>query len=221
MPPPLPHDYLVIEGNIGAGKTTLATRLAEQYACRLVLEAFADNPFLPLFYEDRDRYALTVELFFMAERHAQMGPLLSQPGLFDEPILADYVFVKTWLFARHTLKRHERELFRRLFDSLSQQVPLPRKLVYLHRPVDVLLANIDRRGRDYERHITAEYLGRVQRTYWDYFREEKRYPIVMLDLGRGDFEADPALMTRIRELIAADHAPGLTVERLDSQASLY
>ena len=161
MPPPppaapLPVDYLVVEGNIGAGKTTLAERVAERYACDLVLEEFRDNPFLPLFYEDRERYALTVELFFMAERHAQMQQRLAQPTLFGAPVVADYIFAKTWLFARQTLRAHERNLFRRLFDQLNAQVPLPQRLLFLHRPVPVLLEQIARRGRDFERSIDAE-----------------------------------------------------------------
>ena len=212
--PPLPLDYLVIEGNIGAGKTTLCRLLAERYACDLVLENFEDNPFLPLFYEDQDRYALMVELFFMTERHTQMTPLLTQPSLFSKPVLSDYIFTKTWLFARQTLKPIERKLFRRLFDQLNRQLPLPRKLLFLHRGVDVLLANIARRGRDYERTISAEYLAKIQRTYWDYFREEKRYPIVMVDAGDADFEHDRAVLDELVSLVTRPARPGLSVYEL-------
>jgi len=160
----LPLDYLVIEGNIGAGKTTLAKLLSQRYDCDLVLEAFADNPFLPLFYQDQDRYALMVELFFMTERQGQMTPLLTQPSLFGKPVLADYLFAKTWLFARQTLRPAERDLFKRLFDQLNKQLPLPQKLLFLHRPVPVLLKQIAKRGRPYEQEISTEYLAKIQRT---------------------------------------------------------
>ncbi len=214
----LPNDYLVIEGNIGAGKTTLASRISERYECQLVLEQFDDNPFLPLFYKDKDRYALMVELFFMAERHTQMQPLLSQPTLFSKPVLADYIFLKTWLFARRTLlRRHERDLFRKLFDQLNQQIPLPQKLLFIHRPVPVLLQQIRHRGRDYEANISHEYLSIIQRTYWDYFREEKRYPIIMVDLGDADFETDETVFNELLDVIARPAHKGLSVHELSSR----
>lgn len=209
--PELPYPYLVVEGNIGAGKTTLAHALAKHYRCDLVLEAFADNPFLPLFYGDRERYALPLELFFLSERHRQLEPLLRQPSLFGAPLLADYLYLKTWLFARATLSGAERELFRRLFDQLSAQVPLPQKLIYLQRPADVLLRHIARRGRDYESAITANYLATVEGTYWDYLRAEKRFPVLVLDLGATDFEQTPGAFGRVIELVGAAHRPGLTV----------
>lgn len=212
----LPQDYLVIEGNIGAGKTTLAKQLSERFSCQLVLEEFDDNPFLPLFYKDRERYALMVELFFMAERHSQMGPLLSQPSLFSEPVLADYIFLKTWLFARRTLRAHELELFRKLFDQLNVLIPLPQKLLFIHRPVNVLLEQIAKRGRDYERDITAEYLSSIQRTYWDYFREEKRFPIVMVDVQTANFEEDEDVLEELIGIINRKDTPGLSVYELKS-----
>ena len=212
--PDLPLPYLVIEGNIGAGKTTLAQMLAERYRCELVLEAFADNPFLPLFYGDRARYALPLELFFMSERHRQLGPVLRQPTLFGAPVLADYLYLKTWLFARHTLDGQERSLFRTLFDQLNAQVPLPRKLIYLHRPVDVLQRHIAARGRDYEADIDPDYLLTVEGTYWSYLREEKRFPVVVVDLGATDFSGGGAAFERVVDLVATTHPPGLSVEFL-------
>lgn len=213
--PKLQQDYLVIEGNIGAGKTTLSTLLADRYQCKLVLEEFSDNPFLPLFYSDKDRYALMVELYFMAERHSQMGPLLTQPTLFAEPVLADYIFLKTWLFARQTLKAHELDLFRKLFDQLNAQIPLPQKLLFIHRPVNVLLKNISKRGREYEQNISSEYLSSIQRTYWDYFREEKRYPIAMVDVGEADFTEDERVLQQLIDIIHAPASPGLKVYELE------
>ena len=210
----LPYPYLVVEGNIGAGKTTLAHALAARYRCELVLESFADNPFLPLFYSDRERYALPLELFFLSERHRQMEPLLRQPSLFGAPVLADYLYLKTWLFARATLAGRERDLFRRLFGQLNAQVPPPRKLVYLHRPTEVLLRQIAGRGRDFERGIDADYLLAVERTYWRYLREERRFPVVALDLGDADFEHSAATLARVVALVEHPHPDGLTIASL-------
>lgn len=216
--PALPVDYLALEGNIGAGKTTLARLLAERYGCELVLEQFDDNPFLPLFYEDQERYALMVELFFMAERHGQLGPLLTTPSLFARPVLADYTFIKTWLFARKTLRAHELELFRKLFVQLNENLPLPRKLIFIHRPIPVLLQLIAKRNRSYESKIGGEYLSRVQRTYWDYFREEKRFPIVVVNVGKGNFEQDQALLDRLIKIIGKPFQNGLNIVELDDAA---
>jgi len=155
-----------------------------------------------------------VELYFMAERHTQMGPLLTQPTLFAEPVLADYVFLKTWLFARQTLKAHELDLFRKLFDQLNAQIPLPQKLLFIHRPVNVLMKNIAKRGRTYETNISSEYLSRIQRTYWDYFREEKRYPIAMVDVGDADFTQDEIVLQQLIDIINAPAYPGLKVHNL-------
>ena len=158
-----------------------------------------------------------VELYFMAERHTQMGPLLTQPTLFAQPVLADYIFLKTWLFARQTLKAHELDLFRKLFDQLNAQIPLPQKLLFIHRPVNVLLQNIKKRGRDYEANISHEYLASIQRTYWDYFREEKRYPIVMVDVGDADFTTDEGVLNQLIDIINAPANPGLKVFELDGK----
>ena len=209
--PKLPLDYLVIEGNIGAGKTTLTRMLGERYGARVLFERFGDNPFLPLFYADKERYALLVELFFMAERHSAMTPLLTQPTLFGEPLLSDYLFIKTWLFARKTLRAHELDLFRKLFEQLNAQVPIPQRLVYLHRPIPVLLKQIANRGRDYERQIAPEYLAGIEQTYWEYLRSEHRFPILFVDCGEANFEHDHRVFDQITEALEGPVEDGLTM----------
>ena len=207
----LPVDYLVIEGNIGAGKTTLTRKLAADFGARTLYESFGDNPFLPLFYGDRDRYAMMVELYFMTERHRQLSEVKPERNLFGEPLIADFLFLKTWLFARSNLSGHERKLFRRIFDGLNEQLPAPQLLLYLHRPVDVLLANIAKRGRGYEEGITADYLVQIERTYWDYLRSELRFPVVLMDLGDADFESKDSAYAAIRAACRTKAGSGLQV----------
>lgn len=181
------YRFIAIEGNIGTGKTTLCHRLAESHGCDLVLEQFTDNPFLPFFYEQPDRYAFPVELFFMTERHKQLQEHFASPDLFRQTTVADYFFVKTLLFAKNNLNEEEFRLFQRLFAVLNGSFPKPELLLYLHRPVEVLLRQIRGRGRDMERNISPEYLAEIQEAYFDYFKTENETPIVVLDLGDANF----------------------------------
>lgn len=201
--------YLVIEGNIGAGKTTFARMLAAGSDSRLILEEFSDNPFLPLFYEDPKRYAFPVELFFMAERHQQMQSELGRTELFRSSVVSDYVFVKTLLFARNSLNAQEFRLFRRLFTALDTNFPAPDLIVYLHRPIASLQANIAKRGRSYERSITDEYLQSLQDAYLRYFRTQTKQAVVTIDVGDLDFQADTEVYNRMLEAIGEPYRPGI------------
>lgn len=181
-------NYIVIEGNIGAGKTSLSKLLSDNLNARLILEEFSDNPFLPLFYKNPDRYAFPVELFFMTERHKQLQDLLLKGNLFQEYVVSDYIFSKTLLFAGQNLVDEELRLFQRLFQTLNASFPKPHLLVYLHRSVDDLLANISQRGRDYEQDISAAYLLKIQQAYFDFFRmTENDLSILILDVEGLDF----------------------------------
>ena len=142
----LPYSYISIEGNIGAGKTTLATLLSEQFNCKLILEQFTDNPFLPYFYNDPERYAFPLELFFMTERYKQMQLMLPQQELFRDLTLSDYFFTKTLLFARNNLKDEEFRMFQKMFHTLSASFPKPEMILYLHRNLNSLMDNIQKRG---------------------------------------------------------------------------
>jgi deoxyguanosine kinase len=203
------HAFVAIEGNIGTGKTTLCHQLAERKGCSLILEQFTDNPFLPFFYQQPERYAFPVELFFMAERHKQLQSHFARPQLFAEQTVADYFFVKTLLFAKNNLSDEEFRLFQRLFGVLNATFPKPDVLLYLHRPVEVLLHQIAKRGRDMERNISPEYLTEIQDAYLDYFRTETDTPVVVLDLGEADFQRDAVVFERICQLLDEPHPLGL------------
>lgn len=183
----IPYQFVAIEGNIGAGKTTLATKIAQDIGARLVLEQFTDNPFLPLFYEHPERYAFPVELFFMTERHKQLSESLAQTDLFEPYHIADYFFLKTAIFAKNNLSEAEYRLFKRLFNVLNTTFRKPDLLLYLHRSVPQLLKNIRKRNRDFETDISPDYLLQIQNAYLDYFKVEKNIPIVVLNIDDLDF----------------------------------
>lgn len=183
----LPYQFVAIEGNIGAGKTTLATKIARDIGARLILEQFTDNPFLPLFYEHPERYAFPVELFFMTERHKQLSESLAQTDLFEPYHIADYFFLKTAIFAKNNLNEEEYRLFKRLFKVLNSTFRKPDLLVYLYRSVPQLLKNIRKRNRNFEADISSDYLTQIQNAYLEYFKNEKNIPIVVLDIEDLDF----------------------------------
>lgn len=202
------YNFIAIEGNIGAGKTTLCHQLANRYGCALVLEQFTDNPFLPPFYEQPERYAFPVELFFMTERHKQLLEHFSQPDLFRSFTVADYFFVKTLLFAKNNLSEAEFRLFQRLFLVLNSTFPKPDLLLYLHRPVEVLLNQIKKRGRGIEQNISASYLTEIQDAYFDFLKTETETPVLILELGDADFQQDVSVFNSITEILTVKHAPG-------------
>jgi deoxyadenosine/deoxycytidine kinase len=183
--------------------------LKDEYDCRLILEEFADNPFLPLFYKEPDRFAFTVELFFMTERHKQMQRSLLNQDLFREFTIADYAFVKTLLFARKNLPEDEFRLFQKMFSVLNQSFPKPDILVYFHRNVDILLGHIDKRGRAYEKDITAAYLTQIQNSYFEYFRNILSYPILIIDLNTIDFVDNKNHYEHVKYLISKHYQPGV------------
>ncbi len=183
----LENKYIILEGNIGSGKTSLATKIAEQFGGKLILEQFHDNPFLPKFYDNPDRYSFTLELSFLAARYKQLNKEISSTDLFKSFTIADYYFVKSLIFARSTLQEDEFNLYRQLFDIIYQQLPLPDMYLYLHAAPDRLLENIKKRGRDYEKSITKEYLTQIQQSYFSFFKTETRFPIVVIETSDMDF----------------------------------
>lgn len=207
--PNIPYRFVAIEGNIGAGKTTISKRIAADYGFKLILEQFTDNPFLPYFYENAERYAFPVELFFMTERHKQLQQELAQQELFQKSIIADYFFLKTLLFARNNLNTEEFRLFQRLFHILNASFPKPELLVYLHRPVPNLLENIKGRGRSFEEDISPQYLEKIQNAYFDFFKTSAKLPILILDVEEADFLAEPGHYGLLLEYLSQTYAAGV------------
>lgn len=206
---PIPHQYICIEGNIGSGKTSLATKLAKLYSGKLILEQFTDNPFLPYFYSDPERYAFPVEIFFMTERHKQLQKHILTQDLFANHIIADYCFTKTLLFAKNNLNPEEFRIFQHLFQLLESPFPNPDLLVYLHRSTGKLMHLIDERGRAMESPITEDYLMMIQNAYFEYFRNENSYPILIIDVEDMDFVKNKEHLDEIIKLIAMRYNPGV------------
>ena len=201
------YSFITIEGNIGAGKTTLAHLLAKHYNARLILEEFADNPFLPKFYENPEQYAFPLELFFMAERFKQLKELLQQKDLFQALTISDYLFTKCLLFAKVTLPEDEFRLYQRLFDIIHQQLVQPDILIYLHAPVTRLQANIKKRNRSYEQNIPDEYLFNIQETYTNYIRQH-HLKTLFVDASNADFLNNEKHLEVIYEALDREYEPG-------------
>lgn len=180
------YNFVTIEGNIGAGKTTLANILSKKLNARLVLEEFAENPFLPKFYEKPDQYAFPLELFFMAERYKQLKDLLHINDLFQETTISDYLFTKCLLFAKVNLPEEEFRLYQKLFEIINPQIIQPEILIYLHSPVNKLQENIKKRNRDYEQSIPNDYLFTLQETYSQYIKQHN-IKTLFIDASNADF----------------------------------
>ncbi len=197
------YQYITIEGNIGAGKTTLSHMLATHYNAKLILEEFAENPFLSKFYENPKQFAFPLELFFMAERYKQMKEMMSMKELFQRVTISDYLFTKSLLFAKVTLPEEEFRLYHRLYDMINQHVPLPDVLIYLHAPISKLQSNIKKRNRQYEQHIPNDYLFQIQETYTSYI---KQHPIktIFVDASNADFIDNPAHVQVVIDALEKD-----------------
>lgn len=201
------YKFITIEGNIGAGKTTLANLLSTKLNARLVLEEFADNPFLAKFYENPVQYAFSVELFFMAERFKQMKDLLGQQDLFQTTTVSDYLFTKCLLFAKVNLPDDEFRLFQRLFDMMQPQLIQQDILIYLHAPVNKLQENIKKRNRTYELNIKDDYLFKIQETYTGYIKQHQMKTL-FVDASNADFLNNEEHLNTILNALDRDYTGG-------------
>ncbi len=205
--------YLVVEGNIGAGKTTLAKMIAERSSARLMLEQFSDNPFLPGFYKDPAKYAFPLELSFLAERYQQMKDEL-QPDLFQPLMVADYFVMKSVIFARINLPEPEFLLFERLFSIIRDHIRLPDRILYLHSEKDRLRKNIVSRGRSYEQEIPDDYLASIQSGYFELLKQLPGVPVVVVDVTEYDFVQQPIILEQLISFTQIPLSPGIHFKEL-------
>ncbi len=201
------YHFVTIEGNIGAGKTTLAHLLSKHFKARLVLEEFADNPFLPKFYENPQQYAFPLELFFMAERYKQLKELLQTKDMFQTVTISDYLFTKCLLFAKVNLLEEEFRLYQKLFDIINPQIVQPDLLIYLHSPVSKLQENIRKRNRSYEQSIPNDYLFSLQETYTAYIKQHN-IKTLFIDTSNADFLGNEAHLQVIIDALDMEYPEG-------------
>jgi len=181
------YNYIAIEGNIGAGKTTLSRMIAEDFNAKIILERFADNPFLPKFYEDNDRYAFPLEMSFLADRYQQLSDDLAQFDLFKNFIVSDYYIFKSLIFAQVTLQKEEYFLYRKMFDLMYKEISKPDLYIYLYQNTPRLIENIKKRGRDYEQNILPEYLDKIHQGYNTFIKTEEQLNTLIIDVSDKDF----------------------------------
>ena len=181
------YNYIAIEGNIGAGKTSLAKMMSDEFNAKIVLERFADNPFLPKFYEDNERYAFPLEMSFLADRYQQLSDDLAQFDLFKNLIVSDYYIFKSLIFAQVTLQKEEYLLYRKMFDLMYKEITKPDLYVYLYQNTERLLKNIKKRGREYEQNISPDYLNKIHSGYHNFINTQHDLNILIIDVSELDF----------------------------------
>ena len=201
------YNFITIEGNIGAGKTTLAHLLSQHFNARLILEEFAENPFLPKFYESPKQFAFPLELFFMAERYKQLKDLLQTKDMFQNVTVSDYLFTKCLLFAKVNLPDEEFRLYQKLFDIINPQIVQPDILIYLHTPVNKLQENIKKRNRKYEQQIPNDYLFSLQETYTQYIKQH-HIKTLFVDASNADFLDNPKHLQIVIDALDKDYEDG-------------
>jgi deoxyguanosine kinase len=201
------YHFIAVEGNIGAGKTTLSQLLSQHYNAKLMLEEFAENPFLTKFYENPKQYAFPLELFFLAERFKQQQELIKNTDLFQSVTISDYLFTKCLLFAKVNLPEEEYRLYQKMFDVFQQQLVTPDVLIYLHAPVSKLQSNIKKRNRKFEQSIPDEYLYKLQETYTSYIKQHN-IKTIFVDASNGDFLYNEAHFKLITDALEKDLEEG-------------
>ena len=204
------YNYIVIEGCIGAGKTSLAEMFAQDFNAELVLERFADNTFLPKFYKDPEHYAFPLEMTFLTERYQQLKTLLTKRDLFTDLVIADYFIDKCVIFSKNNLQSDEYNLFTKVYEIISTYLPKPDLLIYLYNTSDNLLKNIAKRGRPYEQEITAEYLESIQENYLNYLKNRTQIPILIVESNKLDFVNNVEDYQKLKDLVSKTYPIGIT-----------
>lgn len=203
------YNFIAIEGNIGAGKTSLASRIADIFNAKLILEQFEENAFLPKFYKDPDKYAFPLEMSFLASRFQQLKDQLGPRDLFKTFTISDYFIIKSLIFARKTLGEDEFNLYTRFFNIIYQQLPKPDLLVFLHLDTPQLQQNIKIRGRSYEQEIQDDYLNKIRDGYFEFIRQQSNMRILVLDTNNLDFVHNEKDYRKLEEIIMDDHPVGI------------
>jgi len=203
------YNYIVIEGNIGAGKTSLATQMAKELNASLILEQFEENSFLPKFYEDPLRYSFPLELSFLADRYQQLKNHFNKPDLFTSFTIADYFIFKSLIFASRNLESLEFGLYGKLFNIVSSVVPRPELIVYLYLNLENLKKNIEKRGRPYEQNIKFDYLDKIQTGYLEFLRQQPDLRVLLIDTNNLDFVAHNEDYQWLKEVIMKEYPVGM------------
>jgi len=203
------YNFIAIEGNIGAGKTSLASLIANEFNAKLILEQFEDNSFLPKFYEEPDKYAFPLEMSFLASRFQQLKDQLGNRDLFKSFTISDYYIVKSLIFAQKTLIEDEFKLYTRFFNIILSQLPRPDLFVYLYVKTPKLQENIKIRGRSYEQDIKDEYLDKIQDGYFEFMKQQRNLPILIIDTNNIDFVKNNDDYRRMVSIINKEYTPGV------------
>ena len=209
------YQFICIEGCIGAGKSSLAKLLSKDMNARLILEEFEDNPFLPKFYKEPEKYAFQLELSFLAERYQQLKDKLHTPDIFHPQTISDYIINKSLIFAKNNLVKDEFSLYQKLFDIVDNSIPNPDLLVYLYLNTEQLKANIQKRGRDYEQDIEYDYLEKIQGGYFDYLKQIQEFPVLVINTNTLDFVKNKEDYQELKDLIFLPHKNGFNIIELD------
>lgn len=210
-----PYNFITVEGNIGSGKTTLAKMLAKDFNAKVLLEQFEDNPFLPDFYKNQQRFALHVELSFLAERYTHIKETFKSFDLFTQLFVSDYMFQKCAIFAKSTLKPDEYELFSKLYSIISPILPSPDIILYLYSGTEKLQNQIKKRGRDYEQSIPNAYLEKIQKSYFKHFKQIRNKPILVIDMEKLDFVQNQSDYQKIKQLLFKPFQKGINYINLE------
>ncbi len=203
------YNFIAIEGNIGAGKTSLAKMLANDFNARLILEQYEENSFLPKFYKEPEKYAFPLEMSFLASRYAQLKDILGTYDLFKEFTVSDYFIIKSLIFAKKNLPEDEYKLYKSFFDIIYNQLIKPDLLVYLYVTTDKLQQNIKKRGRPYEQQIKDEYLDKIQEGYFEFIKQQKGLRILILNTNNLDFVNNKTDYEKIVSVIMKEYNPGI------------
>jgi len=210
------YKFITIEGNIGAGKTTLASLLSEEFDGQLILESFNNNPYLTKFYHQPEKYALQLEMSFLIERYQQLTKIFSEPNIFSQFVITDYMLKKCLLFAKINLSKQEFKLYHHFFNLIYKKMPKPDIIFYLHSDTETLLRNIRKRGRDYEQTISKVYLNKIERMYFEYFRQNPENKFVIVDINGVDWISNVFAYEKLKELFSKEYRIGMNFIKLQN-----